>query len=82
MKKHVLLTLIVMVPFVSACCGIPDISDFIPVSGEEVRGSGNVVTQEFSMTGFDKVDVSHAFTVDIGQADSFSVDVGIDDNLV
>ena len=82
MKKHVLLTLIVMVPFVSACCGIPDISDLIPVSGGEVRGSGNVVTQEFSITGFDKVDVSHAFTVDIGQADSFSVDVSIDDNLV
>jgi hypothetical protein len=82
MKKYVLLTLVVLVPLVSACCGIPDIGDLIPVSGEIRRGSGDVVTREFDLTGFDKVDVSHAFAVDIRQGDSFSVVVGIDNNLV
>jgi hypothetical protein len=81
-KKIVFLTLIVLVPLVSACCGIPDISDLIPVSGEIRRGSGDVVTREFDLTGFDKVEVSHAFTVDIREGDSFSVVVGIDNNLV
>lgn len=81
MNKRVLLTLVVLVPLVSACCGIPEISDLIPVSGEMLRGSGDVVTQEFDLTRFDTVDVSHAFTVDIREGDSFSVVVGIDDNL-
>jgi hypothetical protein len=81
-KKIVFLTLMVLVPLVSACCGIPDVSDLIPAFGEEIEGSGDVVTREFDLTGFDKVDVSHAFAVDIRQGESFSVMVGIDDNLV
>jgi len=43
---------------------------------------GNVVTREEAFTGFDKVDVSHAFQVDISQGDTFSVVIRIDDNLV
>lgn len=47
-----------------------------------ITGSGNVVTQEEAITGFDKVDISHAFHVDISQGDTFSVVVRVDDNLV
>ena len=47
-----------------------------------ITGSGNVVTQEEAITGFDKVDISHAFHVDISQGDTFSVVVRADDNLV
>jgi len=43
---------------------------------------GNVVTREEAFTGFDKVDVSHAFQVDVSQGDTFSVVIRIDDNLV
>jgi hypothetical protein len=82
MKKSILLTLVIVVPLVSACCGIPNIGDLIPPVGGAILGSGNVVTQDFDITGFDKVDVSHAFTVDITQGDTFSVVVSIDDNLV
>jgi len=82
MKKHVLFTLIVMVPLVSACGAIRDLGDLIPVSGEVIQGSGNVVTREFDLTGFDKVDVSHAARVNISQGDTFSVVVSIDDNVV
>jgi hypothetical protein len=70
MKKCILFTLIVVVPLLSGCGWIP------------MQGSGNVMTQDFDITGFDKVDVSHAFTVDITQGDTFSVVVSIDDNLV
>jgi hypothetical protein len=47
-----------------------------------IGGSGNVVTQEMPLTGFDEVAVSHAFGVDIRQGDTFSVVVRVDDNLV
>ncbi len=82
MKRYVLLTLSVLVPFVSACCGIPDLGGLIRETGELIQASGNVVTEEFSITGFDRVEVSHAFTADISQGDGFSVIIDIDENLI
>jgi hypothetical protein len=41
-----------------------------------------VVTQEEAITGFDQVDISHGFEVDISQGDTFRVVVRVDDNLV
>ena len=55
------------------------ISGCVPVA---ITGSGNVVTQEESITGFDKVDISQAFNVEIKQGESFSVIIRVDDNLV
>ncbi len=46
-----------------------------------VSGSGNVVTQEMAITGFDKVDISQGFNVDISQGDEFSLVIRIDDNF-
>jgi hypothetical protein len=51
-------------------------------TGTSITGSGNVVTQEEDYTGFDKVDVSNAFEVDISQDESFSTVISVDDNLV
>jgi hypothetical protein len=82
MKKHVLFTLIVMVLLVIACSAFPDLSGLIPASDAVIQGSGTLVTEEFHLSGFDKVDVSYAFTADITQGDTFSVVVSIDDNLV
>ena len=45
-------------------------------------GSGNVVTQEEAITGFDKLDVNQGFQVDVSQGDSFSVVIRVDENLV
>jgi hypothetical protein len=81
MKRLVIFTLVVAVPLLTACCPIPDISALIPASGEFLEGSGTLVTEEFALTGFDRVDASHAFTVNITQGDDFSVVVSIDDNL-
>ena len=43
-----------------------------------VTGSGNVVTQEMAITGFDKVDISQGFQVAVSQGDQFSVVVRVD----
>jgi hypothetical protein len=47
-----------------------------------LTGSGNVVTQEEAITGFDKLDVSQGFQVDVRQGDTYSVVIRVDDNLV
>jgi hypothetical protein len=47
-----------------------------------ITGSGDVITQEEAITGFEKLDVSNGFQVDASQGDSFSVVIRIDDNLV
>jgi hypothetical protein len=58
------------------CTGI------LPGNLAGIRGSGNVVTQEEAITGFDQLDVSDGFTVAVGQGDSFSVVIRVDDNLL
>jgi hypothetical protein len=52
------------------------------VTETSISGSGNIVTQEETFTGFDKVEISHAFKADISEGDSYRVVVRIDDNLV
>jgi hypothetical protein len=47
-----------------------------------ITGSGNVVTQEEAITGFDKVDISYSFETNISQGDTFRVLIHADDNLV
>ncbi len=47
-----------------------------------LRGSGNTVTNEYEYDGFTRVEVSSAFQVAIVQAESYSVSVTVDDNIV
>jgi hypothetical protein len=46
-----------------------------------LTGSGNVVSQEEAITGFDRLDISQGFQVDVSQGDTFSVVIRIDDNF-
>lgn len=80
MKSLALLTLICTVPFVTACCALPDLTGLMGESS--LIGSGNMVTKEFDLSGFDRVNVSDAFDVEITQGGSFSVVVRVDDNFV
>ena len=48
---------------------------------ERVTGSGRIVTEEFNIRDFSRVDVSHAFEVEIIQSGSFKVVVRVNDNL-
>lgn len=70
MLKSKVLVLLVVAAWLVACT---------PVS---ITGSGNVVTQEPPITGFDKVDVSHGFNIDISQGETFSVVMHVDDSLL
>jgi hypothetical protein len=79
MKLRTIFTLTLVVPLVTACGALPDLSAV--TGGTPVAGSGNVVTEEFGLSGFDKVEVSSAFDVEIQQGDAFSVVVRVDDNV-
>ena len=47
-----------------------------------IAGSGNVVTREEAITGFDTVEISYSFETSISQGDTFRVIIRADDNLV
>jgi hypothetical protein len=82
MKLRALFALIPMVSLVSACCAIPDLGSLTggqsPIA---VAPSGNVITEDFDLSGFDKVEVSSAFEGQISQGDAFNVVVRVDDNV-
>ncbi len=47
-----------------------------------VKGSGKLQTENYNYSDFTYVDVSNAFTIDIAQSSSYSVEVTVDDNLL
>ncbi|MFC2056641.1 GIN domain-containing protein [Chloroflexota bacterium] len=47
-----------------------------------IKGSGKLQTVQYNYSDFTHVDVSNAFTIDIAQSSSYSVEVTIDDNLL
>jgi len=57
------------------------VPDRLSAGGERITGSGRVITEQFNIRGFDRVDISHAFQVRIVQSDSYRVEVRVDDNL-
>lgn len=68
-----LFAVILMVASFSAC-------DLTALAG--VSGKGPVVPKEYNLSGFDAVEVSHAFEVVIEQGDGFQVTVKTHENLV
>ena len=47
-----------------------------------ITGSGDLVTVEESVSGFDRLDISHTFDADIIQSQTYGLVVELDDNLV
>ena len=47
-----------------------------------IKGSGNVVTQQMSISDFTRIETGNSFKVTINRTDEFSVQVKADDNLV
>ena len=47
-----------------------------------IKGSGNLITEQRDVRGFDEVSTSHAIKVDIRQGNSFKVTVEADDNVM
>jgi hypothetical protein len=60
-------------------CGLPDINSIVPQS---ISGSGNVVTRDEEITGFDKFDISTSFNAVVNRGDDYQVLIRIDENLV
>lgn len=50
--------------------------------GGPVIGSGDLVTEDYDFKDFSRIEVSHAFEVQITRSESFKVEVTTDDNLV
>lgn len=69
MKRTMTVVLVVLVALLAGCTLIP------------TSGSGKIVTREETFTGFDKLDVSAGFKVDVHQAEDFSVVIRVDDNV-
>jgi hypothetical protein len=46
-----------------------------------LRGSGNVLTREMDLSGFSRLNVSHAFRVYLTQSDRYRVVISADDNV-
>ena len=62
--------------------GAPRFSlDKLAGGDERVNGSGRIVTEDFDIRGFSRVDISHAFNVEIIQSGSYEVTVRVDENL-
>jgi len=47
-----------------------------------IRASGNIVTLDREISEFQRLDVSHAFTVDITQGESYAVTLRVDENVI
>lgn len=69
MRKAIVLILSILVVMTTACSQI-------------TTGSGEIVTQEMDITGFDKLDISQGFNAQINQGDEFSVVIRVNDNIV
>ena len=49
---------------------------------QAIIGSGNLITQEMDFTDFTKLEIGHVFQAKVTRADSFSVGITVDDNLL
>ncbi|TPV96427.1 MAG: DUF2807 domain-containing protein [Myxococcales bacterium FL481] len=63
-----------------ACSFVAVFAGSCTVHGRTIRGSGNVVSRNYPVTGFDRVLVSDALNLEIRQGDAPSLTVTADDN--
>lgn len=73
-KRTVQVTLLVVAILLLSGCALPGVLS--------IAGSGNIVTEAYDYSGFDSVEVSSAFAVDLIQSDTYKVVIDIDDNFV
>lgn len=77
MKPRLLIGLVVFALIATTACNFS-----INVGGNRVRGSGNVITEERKVSGFDKVLLSGAGELNIEQGNTEALTVEADDNLM
>jgi hypothetical protein len=69
--KPIRIAALLLIPILLASC-----------VGAVIQGSGDLVVQEPDITGFDRLDISHAFHADVLRGEDWQVIITIDDNLV
>ncbi len=71
-------------PILVACmvCAVVLLAGCGPSGGKTITGSGNVVSHEEQVSGFEKLEIGWAFQVEITQSEAFKVVVRVDDNLL
>ena len=74
-NKLFLITVFFLLIISSACGVIPDF-------GQTIEGSGNIITEERDVSGFDRVSLSGFGDVTIEQGDVESLTVSTDDNIM
>lgn len=75
MNRSILIPLIITIAILTGACGVN-----IDLNIE--RGSGNIITETRSMTGFDRVVLSGIGDVTIVQGDSESLEIEAEDNVI
>jgi hypothetical protein len=73
MKKLIVLTLIVLVLLAFG---------LIVGCGFVLTGSGDLKTEEYDFSDFNRVEVSSAFEFEISRSNSYSISVTVDDNVI
>lgn len=73
--KLFLITLLILVVFVSGCSRIP-------VLDNRVEGSGNIISEDRPVSGFDRISLSGFGDVTVEQGTSESLTVHTDDNIM
>jgi hypothetical protein len=80
MHKRLALGLLAATALVSGCCCPWTVTRV--VRDINVRGSGNLVTREMSLSDFKRLDISSAFVADVTQSETYRVAITMDDNLL
>lgn len=72
MKQFTIILALIIALSITGCTG---------TLGTPVSGNGHLENQAFDFVGFNKLEISHAFVVEITRSDSFSIRITADSNL-
>lgn len=77
MKNHkYIIVAVFLLVFVSSVCSA------VPVFSSTIEGSGNIITEERNVSGFDRVTLSGFGEVSVQQGEAVSLTVSTDDNIM
>ena len=67
---------------ISGCEMLTEFNSIDDYNNNSITGSGNLITISKPLTGFNSIEASHTFELNIIQSDVFNVDIELDDNLL
>jgi hypothetical protein len=76
MRYGIIALLLCSVLLLSGCGSV------LGVTSEAINGSGNLVSRDFDLKGFETIDAGSNFKVNVTRGDSFAVEVTADDNMI